>query len=390
MVLSAISLCSGYEGIGKGLALAGVDFRILCYVEREAFATANLVAKIKQGRLDDAPIWSDVATFDCDPWIGKVDIITGGYPCAPFSQAGKRKGKDDPRHLWPHIRRIVESIRPVYVFLENVGGHVTLGLSSVISDLGEMGYRTTFGLFTASEVGAPHQRKRVFILGIADSQSFNLTRLRKMDGQVLRQGKRQEGEHMFDSSSELGYSRGAEPHGIPKSKRRKQNLATRGAGELADARKQRGQRGGTYEKGSAPHGAIAERRDAWTARQSPCKRRGNVGVDKPTPRWPARQNEPQHDWEPPRVTVSPWNHKVYARYLSINPEGISERENKILTDNGWIFEGETFTKMGRDLNEPGYRLVRSTSRTDELRLLGNGVVPAQVARACTVLMERFK
>jgi len=132
-------------------------------VEIETFAIANLVAKMEAGELDAAPVWTDIKTFSAHPFRGLVDIISGGYPCQPFSAAGKRNPKD-PRRLWPFLRRAIRVIRPGRVFLENVEGHISLGLSTVISDLDESGYRTTWGIFSAAEVGASHQRKRVFIL----------------------------------------------------------------------------------------------------------------------------------------------------------------------------------------------------------------------------------
>ena len=162
---TVISFCSGYGGIERGLDLAGVEHRVLAYVEIEAFAIANLVAKMESGQLVPAPIFTDLKTFPAHLFRDCVDIITGGYPCQPFSAAGKRLGTEDPRHLWPFIRRHIESIRPVQCFFENVEGHISLGLQEVIEDLEGLGYSTTWGIFSAAEVGAPHQRKRVYILG---------------------------------------------------------------------------------------------------------------------------------------------------------------------------------------------------------------------------------
>lgn len=162
---TVIAFCAGYGGIERGLDLAGVKHRVIAYVEIEAFAIANLVNKMESGQLSPAPIYTDLKTFPAHLFRDRVDLITGGYPCQPFSAAGQRKGTDDPRHLWPFIRRHIQTIRPVQCFFENVEGHITLGLSTVISDLEEDGYRATWGIFSAREVGAPHQRKRVYILG---------------------------------------------------------------------------------------------------------------------------------------------------------------------------------------------------------------------------------
>tara|TARA_Y100000385_G_scaffold211255_1_gene219266 strand:+ start:270 stop:1118 length:849 start_codon:yes stop_codon:yes gene_type:complete len=184
-----LSLCTGYGGIERGLELAGIKHRVVAHVEIEAFAIANLVAKMEQGRMVPAPIWTDLKTLPVDCFRGRVDIITGGYPCQPFSAAGNRAGRDDPRHLWPWIRQHVDTIRPSRCFFENVEGHISLGLREVVEDLESLGYTTTWGIFSAAEVGAPHQRKRVYILG--DSQSDRLSR-RAKDSE--REGSKNLGE----------------------------------------------------------------------------------------------------------------------------------------------------------------------------------------------------
>jgi len=164
---NVISFCSGYAGIERGLDLAGFEHRVAAYVEIEAFAITNLVDKMESGQLAPAPIWTDLKTFPAGLFRGSVDLITGGYPCQPFSAAGQRKGKDDPRHLWPYISEAIRIIRPRKVFFENVEGHISLGLNEVISDLEARGYDTTWGIFSAREVGAFHQRKRVYIMADA-------------------------------------------------------------------------------------------------------------------------------------------------------------------------------------------------------------------------------
>ncbi len=113
---NVISFCTGYGGLELGIGRAGVDVRIVCNVEIEAFVQANLVAKTEEGRMDNAPIWTDLKTFPASIFRGKVRGITGGYPCQPFSSAGKRKGEEDPRHLWPYIRKHVRTIRPLWCF----------------------------------------------------------------------------------------------------------------------------------------------------------------------------------------------------------------------------------------------------------------------------------
>jgi len=163
-----ISLCTGFGGLELGIRRAGVDIRTICNVEIEAYVQALLVEKIEKGWMDNAAIYSDLKTFPASIFRGKVCGVIGGYPCQPFSSAGKRQGEEDPRHLWPHIRRHIRAIGDVrWCFFENVLGHTSMGLWRVLSDLEEEGFRCVWGVFSAEEVGAPHQRKRVFILAIS-------------------------------------------------------------------------------------------------------------------------------------------------------------------------------------------------------------------------------
>lgn len=159
-----LSLCSGYGGLELGLRLAGLRARTVCYVEREITAAGVLAARIADGALDDAPIWSDLATFDARPWRGRVDLVTAGYPCQPFSQAGLRGGTSDPRHLWPDVARVIRECAPAWVFLENVANHLRLGFREVCLKLRSMGYRVEAGLYSAEESGANHVRERLFAL----------------------------------------------------------------------------------------------------------------------------------------------------------------------------------------------------------------------------------
>ena len=168
-----LSLCSGVGGLDLGLKLAMPTSRTVAYMEIEAYACEILVKRMQEKILDPAPLWSDIKSFDGKPWRGKVDIITGGYPCQPFSVAGKKLGEKDPRHLWPHVRRIVSEVEPTLCFFENVGGHLQLGFEQVHNDLQRLGYKVKAGLFTAEEVGAPHRRERLFILAYRNDGRCN-------------------------------------------------------------------------------------------------------------------------------------------------------------------------------------------------------------------------
>ena len=147
-----ISLCSGLGGAELGLGLAtGGAFVPAVHVEIEAFVAAGLVARMAAGLIRDAPVWSSVATFDGKPWRGKVDWLSAGFSCQPFSAAGNRRGTGDDRWIWPDIRRIIEESEPWCVCLENVPGLIagpvdsgpeepTSGLAVVLGDLVDLGF----------------------------------------------------------------------------------------------------------------------------------------------------------------------------------------------------------------------------------------------------------
>ena len=247
-----ISFCTGYAGLELGIERAGVDVRTICFVEREGFCIANLVAKIEEGRLSNAPVWTDLKTFPASDFRGIVDGICCGYPCQPFSSAGKRQGEEDPRHLWPYLRKHIQTIRPSWVFAENVSGHITLGLSTVLSDLAEDGYRCAWGIFSAEEVGAPHQRKRVFILAkLPNARSPYGREVQFTEGRTEEDAK----EQKLNSN---GNKRGVEQLAHTASREPRQSQARNGGQDTS---------GGSEET-----------------------------------RWPARPGEEQYEWEEPRVT----------------------------------------------------------------------------------------
>ena len=120
-------------------------------------------SKILAHHWPDVPNLRDVTQVD---WaqVEPVDIISGGYPCQPFSTQGQRKGTNDERHLWPYVREAVRVLRPRFVVLENVAGHRSLGFDRVLGDLAEDGLHVRWTSVRASDIGAPHRRERLFIL----------------------------------------------------------------------------------------------------------------------------------------------------------------------------------------------------------------------------------
>lgn len=156
-----------------GLMLAEPGFHTRCYVEWEEYPRSVIIAAQRAGYFAPSPIWDDITTFDGRPFRGAIDTILAGYPCQPFSQAGQRRGEDDERHLWPDVARVIREIGPTWVFLENVAGHVTLGLEAVLRELWDMGWTPAVGLFSAAETGAPHERLRIFIVAHCASEGHS-------------------------------------------------------------------------------------------------------------------------------------------------------------------------------------------------------------------------
>lgn len=161
-----LSLFAGIGGIDLAAHWAGIETVAFCEIE-------PFCQKVLQKHWPGVPIFDDVRTIDTQQLIEKgvigdertIDIICGGYPCQPFSNAGQRLGEEDDRHLWPEMLRLIRELRPTWVLGENVDGHVTLGLDTVLADLDKAGYTTRAFVIPAAAVGAPHQRKRVFVVG---------------------------------------------------------------------------------------------------------------------------------------------------------------------------------------------------------------------------------
>lgn len=166
-----------FAGAGGGLLATKwlLNWRSVCYVEKDSYCVEVLKARIRDGYLDDAPIWDDVRTFDGRPWTGLVDVVSGGFPCQPFAEGGKRKGQDDSRNAWPDTIRIINEVKPGWVFLENttklLSPFRTKGIpayfNAILKDLAASGYYTKWGCLSAYSLGASHKRRRVWIVAHA-------------------------------------------------------------------------------------------------------------------------------------------------------------------------------------------------------------------------------
>ncbi|MGG1669968.1 DNA cytosine methyltransferase [Paenibacillus sp. NRS-1783] len=168
--MNHLSLFSGIGGIDLACLWAGI--RTIAFCECEPFPRAVLAKQFP-----GVPIYDDVCTLTAarlkeDGLLGPgrtIDLISAGYPCQPFSNAGKRKGTEDDRHLWPQVARLLREIRPRWFIGENVAGHISLGLDDVLAELESIGYTGQAFVIPSAAVGAPHRRDRVFIVAYTDS-----------------------------------------------------------------------------------------------------------------------------------------------------------------------------------------------------------------------------
>ena len=168
-----------FAGAGGGI-LGGhlLGWRTVCAVERDAYAAQVLISRQNDGTLRPFPVWSDVCSFDGRPWRGLVDVVSGGFPCQDISSAGKGAGLDGERSgLWAEMARIVGDIRPRYVFVENSPILTSRGLGVVLGDLASLGYDARWCVLSASDLGAPHVRERIWILATnADAGELRASR----------------------------------------------------------------------------------------------------------------------------------------------------------------------------------------------------------------------
>ena len=155
-----------FAGAGGGI-LGGhlLGWRTVCAVEWEQYPASVLCARQNDGLLPPFPIWDDVQTFKGEPWRGIVDVISGGFPCTDISAAGKGAGIDgEASGMWREMARIIHEVRPRYVFVENSPMLTSRGLGRVLGDLAAMGFDAKWGVLGAADVGAPHQRDRIWIV----------------------------------------------------------------------------------------------------------------------------------------------------------------------------------------------------------------------------------
>ena len=163
VTLTVGSLFSGIGGLDLGLERAGM--RVIWQSEIDPYA-----CRVLRKHWPEVVNHGNIKEIDWEK-VERPDVICGGYPCQPFSTAGKRRGEQDPRHLWPWVREAIMRLRPRYAILENVRGHLSLGGLSVIGELASIGYDAEWRIVSAASVGANHRRDRIIIVAYSNSNN---------------------------------------------------------------------------------------------------------------------------------------------------------------------------------------------------------------------------
>lgn len=342
------SICSGIEGIGLGVARA-TGGTVVWHTEIEPAPS-----RVLEARFPGTPNHGDITTLDWST-VEPVDILTAGYPCQPFSLAGQRKGTSDERHLWPFVADAIRVLRPGYVFLENVPGHLSLGFGTVLGDLAASGFDAEWGCVRAAQVGTPHRRERVFVLARNADEIRRRARARLCESGAIedRYVAAGAGRHRAAADSDGG-AVGQQP--VPDARSRATLDVAFDAAPAADA-------DGTRLEGPEP----AQRRDVPA---------GCVDLDEETDALERslRDLEPgDGDRRPHMGRYEP----AVVRWESIHGPAPHP------LDSGRLSADFTCWLMGFP---PGWVDLPGVSRNEKLKMLGNAVVPACAELAWRLLL----
>lgn len=349
-------------------------------------------AKVLAHRYPNIPNCGDVTAINWDS-LDRVDILCGGYPCQPFSAAGQRKGTEDERHLWPYFAEAIRRIRPRYVVLENVAGHRSMGFDTVLGDLASVGYDAQWCSVRASDVGAPHRRERVFVLA-TPSDASDATADRQRSRTQLGQGSADAADaNLWSVAARIGRGElllptpsAADGDGghLTRSGERGDELLLPGVaraygnGELLPTpNAQDGNGGGRYN--SAGHQSTLP----GTVRLLPTPRKSD-GDGGPNP---LHRSERMDDVET-RIIRCAGQWGKYAPAIAhweavTRPAPTPTEPNR----NGNPRLAPAFSEWMMGWPAGWVTEVPGISRNDQLRIIGNGVVPQQAAAALRWLLS---
>jgi len=390
--LNGLALCAGVGGLERGIEFLLPGSRTVCYVEGETYPASVLASKMEAGSLSKAPIWSNVRTFNGQAWRGKVSFISGGFPCQPYSTAGKQLADKDPRDLWPEFARIIGEVRPHFIFLENVANVVKWALPTVLEDLSKMGYDAAWCVVAASQVGAPHKRSRWFLFAYSNDSSKH----------VMRFHEPQSSPQEFESNDFSNTNSERRNEVQPNLRGREFNVEGCGdKSELADTNSQsysQPQRTGEElrQKGSRLEGRKDQRQTGdfigsggQKIRHSNGDRCGKHAYAKGRQRI-ISQGELEGDRSKNFCSID-----TKTKLSDSNSKGTERHRDK--SEQGQILQRH-INEEGLKFGEPGSwwkvepgmgRMVDGVADwVHRMRACGNGVVPQQAAYAYSILMER--
>jgi DNA (cytosine-5)-methyltransferase 1 len=195
-MLTVGSLFSGIGGLDLGLERAGM--KVIWQSEIDPYCN-----KVLKKHWPEVPNHGNIKDIDWGT-VERPNIICGGYPCQPFSTAGKRRGTDDPRHLWPWVRTAISELQPDYAILENVRGHLSMGGLQVIGEIAEIGYDAEWRVVSAAGMGAPHRRDRIIIVAYPNGAP----RQQQFEGQIQEPNARRRGTNVANASKQQFNGRG--------------------------------------------------------------------------------------------------------------------------------------------------------------------------------------
>lgn len=346
------SLFTGYGGLDTA-----VGGELAWYAEIDK-AACEVLANLHPG----VPNLGDITKIDWTQ-VEPVDVLTGGYPCQPFSHAGLRKGKNDDRHLWPYVRDAIDTLRPEYAVLENVSGHLTLGFADVLSDLATIGFNAEWGTFRASDVGAPHQRKRLFIIAYPNTQGIQGHENIGGETPTERRGHFEQGVGSPTSDTD------SDGHGQQLHSRRMGGVEGEATSSTQQWERSRGESdpGNLSASTHTQHDGLNGGTLTGSISESENERRLQQ---------PERRN-PDIDWGKYTPTIRRWE-TVLGRPA---PTPTVEHRNKRRLN-------PVFVEWMMGLPD-GWVTSHGLSAAQELKMLGNGVVPQQARAAIAQLMERI-
>ena len=353
MTLTIGSMFSGYGGLDLGVQSV-IDSEVLWHCENDKAPSAVL-----DYHYPHIPNFGDVTKIDWHK-MPPVDIITAGYPCQPFSVAGQRKGKKDDRHLWPYVAAALSALRPRYAILENVAGHLTLGLVQVIGELSEMGYDSTWGIVRACDAGAAHQRKRVFI--IAHTKRERYDRGRKPEPAQRQESRWPNVERLTDNATDTDNTRRGEQRRTITAQP-KQSTIEYSSDDAADTSSERYGRqqnvGMVGRMGSTS--AIIDRQESATWEVSSDRSNEIVPVN----------------WGQYTAAIERWEQTLCRPAPNPTEPDKTGRQRLAPKFVEWLMG----LPVGHVTN-PDIGLARNA----QLKMLGNGVVPQQAALALSMLL----